>query len=50
MIGVQPGVMSMLLSEQELVKMLSRGESETVEFKIKPPRPGELADGVAGHS
>ena len=38
----------MPLNEQDLTKILAGGESETVEFKIKPPRPGELAERICG--
>lgn len=38
----------MSLNEDELTKMLAGGETEVVEFKIKPPRPGELAERICG--
>jgi ATP-dependent DNA helicase RecG len=38
----------MALGEEELRKMLEGGETETVEFKIKPPRAGELAERICG--
>lgn len=42
------GIIDMPLTEEELMKMLAGGETQTVEFKIKPPRPGELAERICG--
>src|SRR5437773_9795684 len=39
---------TMALSEEELKKMIAGGESGTVEFKIKPPRLGDLAQRICG--
>jgi ATP-dependent DNA helicase RecG len=35
-------------NEDELMRMVAGGETETVEFKIKPPRLGELAERICG--
>lgn len=36
------------LSEEQLKKLLAGGETEAVEFKITPPRLGELAERICG--
>src|SRR6266508_666187 len=39
---------TMTVTEETLRQMLAEGESGTVEFKIKAPRPSELAERICG--
>src|SRR5918912_120233 len=38
----------MMLSEPAIRQLIADGESVAVEFKIKAPRPGELAERICG--
>lgn len=40
--------MSVIMTEETLRDLIAGGETGTVEFKIKAPRPAELAERICG--